>query len=78
MLFHRPRSAAVDTLDAQCILVLIMGAIRAERFSDDALLNFFKDGFILKWLERLKAIEGSGDNENGWNDGGVSSGIIAN
>lgn len=48
------RNANVDSLDAQCILALIMGAIRAERFCDGALLGFFKDGFIVKWLKRLK------------------------
>jgi hypothetical protein len=34
-----------------------MGAIRAERFCDGALLGFFKDGYILKWLKRLKDID---------------------
>lgn len=51
------RLADVASLDAQCILALIMGAIRAERFCDGALLGFFKDGCILKWLKRLKDID---------------------
>ena len=50
-------SADVSNLNAQCVLALIMGAVRAERFCDGALLDFFKSGCILKWLERLNSIE---------------------
>ena len=49
--------ADVSSLDGQCIMALIMGAVRAERFCDGALLGFFKDGSIKKWLERLKEID---------------------
>ena len=49
--------ADVSSLDGQCIMALIMGAVRAERFCDGALLGFFKDGSIKKWLERLKKID---------------------
>ncbi|MFY9114474.1 MAG: DUF6508 domain-containing protein [Dethiobacteria bacterium] len=31
-----------------------MGAIRTDRFCEDTLLGFFEDGYILKWLQRLK------------------------
>ena len=48
--------ADVFFLDAQCVMALIMGAIRAERFCDGALLGFFKDGSIQRWLERLKEV----------------------
>ena len=48
--------ADVSDLDAQCVMALIMGAVRAERFCDGALLGFFKDGSIKKWLERLKEV----------------------
>lgn len=51
------KSADVSNLNAQCVLALIMGAVRAERFCDGALLDFFKSGCILKWLERLNSIE---------------------
>ena len=51
-------NADVSNLDARCVLALIMGAVRAERFCDGALLGFFKDGSIRKWLERLKEIDG--------------------
>lgn len=49
--------ADVSSLDDQCIMALIMGVVRAERFCDGALLGFFKDGSIKKWLERLKEID---------------------
>ena len=48
--------ADVSSLDAQCVMALIMGAVRAERFCDGALLGFFKDGSIRRWLERLKEV----------------------
>lgn len=48
--------ADVSSLDAQCVMALIMGAVRAERFCDGALLDFFKDGSIRRWLERLKEV----------------------
>lgn len=51
------RNIDVDTLNEQCILALIMGVIRADRFSEGTLLSFFKDGYILKWLQRLKEID---------------------
>ncbi|MGA3674581.1 DUF6508 domain-containing protein [Lysinibacillus agricola] len=51
------KNADVSNLNAQCVLALIMGAVRAERFCEGALLDFFKSGCILKWLERLNSIE---------------------
>lgn len=48
--------ADVSSLDAQCVMALIMGAVRAERFCDGALLGFFKGGSIRRWLERLKEV----------------------
>ena len=40
--------ADVSSLDAQSIMALIIGAVRAERCCDGALLAFFKDGSIKK------------------------------
>lgn len=38
-----------------------MGAVRAERFCDGALIGFFEDGAILRLLEHPKEIdEGTG------------------
>lgn len=51
------KNADVSNLNAQCVLAFIMGAVRAERFCDGALLDFFKSGCILKWLERLNSIK---------------------
>ncbi|WP_349947248.1 DUF6508 domain-containing protein [Lacrimispora sp. BS-2] len=51
------KDAEVSSLDAQCIMALIIGAVRAERFCDGALLDFFKSGCFEKWLNRLKDID---------------------
>jgi len=50
-------NADVENLNEQVILSLIMGAIRAERFCDGALLAFFENGSMLRWLKRLKEID---------------------
>lgn len=49
--------AIVDDLDARCICALLVGAVRAERFCDGALMAFFKDGSVTRWLNRLKEID---------------------
>ena len=53
--------ADVSDKDAQCVLALIVGAVRAERFCDGALRSFFENGSIKKWLKRLLEID-EGDN----------------
>lgn len=50
-------SAAVENLDARCVCALLVAAVRAERFCDGALLGFFKDGSITRWLQRLKELD---------------------
>lgn len=50
-------AASVENLDAKCVLALILGAVRAERFCDGALLRFFENGSIARWLERLKELD---------------------
>ena len=40
-------------------MALIVGAIRADRFCEGALLSFFNNGCIIKRLERLEIIDGS-------------------
>ncbi len=47
----------VSMLDGRCIMALLMGAVRAERFFNGALLQFFQTGTITKWLNRLKEID---------------------
>lgn len=51
------KNADVTNLNVQCMLALIMGVVRAERFCDGILLDLFKSGCILKWFERLNSIE---------------------
>ena len=55
---HESMSGAdVSNMDAKCVIALLIGAVRAERFCDGALLGFCEAGSILRWLERLKAID---------------------
>lgn len=51
------KDAEVSSLDAQGVMALITGAVRAERFCDGALLDFFQSGSFTKWLNRLKQID---------------------
>lgn len=50
-------AAMLDNLDARCILALILGAVRAERFCDGAFLGFLESGSILRWLKKLKELD---------------------
>ena len=52
----------VENLDAKCVFAMILGAVRAERFCDGALLGFFANGSVIRWLERLKALDTDGEN----------------
>ena len=47
----------VSSLDEKCVVALLVGTVRAERFCDGVLLSFFKSGVIKKWLLRLKEID---------------------
>lgn len=49
--------ADVTGLDGQAVMALLLGAVRAERFCDGALLGFFEDGSIKRWLLRLEEID---------------------
>ena len=45
----------MDTLDAKCVMALIVGAVRAERFCDGALLGKIENittGVLIKICER--------------------------
>ena len=48
------KNADVSSLDGRTVMALIVGAIRADRFCEGALLGFFEDGSIAKWLSRLE------------------------
>ena len=56
------KNADVSSLDGRTVMALLVGAVRAERFCDGALLGFCEDGCVAKWLQRLKAIDQSGEN----------------
>lgn len=47
----------ISNLNAQCVLALVMGVLRAERFCEGVILDFFTNGTIVKWLERLERLE---------------------
>lgn len=49
--------ADVNSMNAKGVIALLIGAVRAERFCDGALLAFFESGCILRWLERLAEID---------------------
>lgn len=51
----------VSKMDGQGVMALIMAAVRAERFCDGALKEFFENGSIEKWLLRLKEIDEEGE-----------------
>lgn len=51
----------VSKMDGQGVMALIMAAVRAERFCDGALKEFFENGSIEKWLLRLKEIDEKGE-----------------
>ncbi|NPD30383.1 hypothetical protein HLV37_00565 [Eggerthellaceae bacterium zg-1084] len=55
--------ADVSELDGQAVMALLLGAVRAERFCDGALLSFFENGGVRRWLVRLRAIDEQGRNE---------------
>ena len=58
------KMADVSKLPGKTVMALLMGAVRAERFCDGALMSFFSDGSIEKWLNRLKEIDETGDVAN--------------
>ncbi len=48
------RSADITKLPSEALFSLLLGAVRAEKFCDGALLSFLQDGSIYKWLKELK------------------------
>ena len=49
--------ADASVLDAKCILALLIASLRAERFCDGALLEFIKNGAVIRWLKRLQELD---------------------
>ena len=50
-------AADVSDWDGQGVLALMVGIIRAERFSDGTYKQFLENGCFVRWLHRLKEIE---------------------
>ena len=50
-------AADISVLDGQVVMALLVGAVRADRFCEGALLDFLNDGSIKKWLMRLQEID---------------------
>ena len=49
--------ADVSNADGRLVMALLLGAIRADRFSEGTLLGFLEEGSVLRWLKRLKEID---------------------
>ena len=50
--------ADVSELDGRTTMALLIGAVRAERFCDGALIEFFENGSVKRWIARLSEIDG--------------------
>ncbi len=55
------RTADVSEMDAQGVVAILFGACRADHFCEGAFDDFAQDGYVSKWLKRLKEL----DEENG-------------
>ena len=51
------KKADVSSLDGKAVMALLMSIIRMDRFCEGAVLGFCKDGYVLKWLKRLKELD---------------------
>ncbi len=51
------KKADVSSLDDRAIMALLVGALRADRFCEGALLGFLNSGALNRWIERLKEID---------------------
>lgn len=47
----------ISNLPAQVLLALLLSAFRSEHFCTGALLDFFENGLIIKWLIALKELD---------------------
>lgn len=48
-----------EVLDGQAVMALIVASMRGERFCDGFLLRLLNEGCVVKWLKRLKEIDGN-------------------
>ena len=55
--FSSMTNANIDNLSPETLCALILGAVRADRFSDGALLRFIGNGSIVRWLKKLEEFD---------------------
>lgn len=48
-----------ESLDGQAVMALIVASMRGERFCEGFLLRLLNEGCVVKWLKRLKEIDGN-------------------
>ena len=51
--------ADAESLDGQAVMALIVASMRGERFCEGFLLHLLDEGCVVKWLKRLKEIDGN-------------------
>ena len=51
------RDADIASADAECVLALMYSVIQLERIHEGLVSSFFRDGSIVRWLNRLKEID---------------------
>ena len=55
--YESMKHADAAALDGTAVMALLVGAVRAERFSDGTFLSFCEDGCVTRWLIRLREID---------------------
>ena len=50
-------NANVSSLDGKCVMALMVGTLRGDRFCEGIFLRFLKAGVVTRWIERLKEID---------------------
>lgn len=53
-------NAVVDNMDGRGVMTLLYGAFRGDHMCEGTLVEFCKNGCIVRWLERLKEIDNEG------------------
>ena len=51
------RNTDVSKAGARCVLALLVGMMRGERFSYGLVKDYRENGIVTKWLNRLKEID---------------------
>ena len=70
------KKADISKLDEQGIMAVMLGAIRADRFCEGALLGVYKDGYIDKWLGRLEELVSGSDNQSQYTEENSKNRIV--